>query len=63
MITATTSKDMVCIFPQARLNNTSFTVTSVDRKNSISRHSKSRSGATDIGLTALKLQESDDNST
>jgi hypothetical protein len=33
MIYATTSKDVVSIFPQARLNNASFSAASVDRRN------------------------------
>src|SRR5258708_2312442 len=63
MITATTSKDAACIFPQARLNNASFTVTSVDRKTFDFATLEVSLGATDVGLTTFKLQESDDNST
>jgi hypothetical protein len=63
MIEATTSKDVVSIYPQARLNNASFSVTSVDRKDFDYATLEVTLGATDIGLTAFKLQESDDNST
>jgi hypothetical protein len=63
MIYATTSKDVVSIFPQARLNNSSFTVTSVDRRNFDYATLEVSLGATDVGLTTFKLQESDDNST
>jgi hypothetical protein len=63
MIYETTSKDVVSVFPQARLNNGSFTVTSVDRRDFDYATLEVVLGATDVGLTALKLQESDDNST
>jgi len=63
MIYETTTKDVVSVFPQARLNNGSFTVTSVDRKDFDYATLEVVLGATDVGLTTLQLQESDDNST
>jgi hypothetical protein len=63
MISATTSKDVVSIYPQARLNNASFSVASVDRRDFDYATLEVTLGATDVGLTAFKLQESDDNST
>jgi hypothetical protein len=63
MIYETTSKDVASVFPQARLNNGSFTVASVDRKDFDYATLEVVLGATDVALTTLKLQESDDNST
>lgn len=63
MIEATTSKDVVSIYPQARLNNASFSAASVDRKDFDYATLEVTLGATDIGLTTFKLQEADDNST
>jgi len=63
MIQGTLSKDVVSIYPQARLNNASFSVASVDRKDFDYATLEVTLGATDVGLTAFKLQESDDNST
>jgi hypothetical protein len=59
MIYATTSKDVVSIFPQARLNNASFSAASVDRRNFDYATLEVSLGATDVGLTTFKLQESD----
>jgi hypothetical protein len=61
MITETITKDVVSVFPQARLNNGSFSVTSVDRRGFDYATLEVALGATDVGLTTFKLQESDDN--
>ena len=63
MIQLTQTKDFVSVQPQARINNAAVTCSAIDRKNFDYANIKLILGATDIGLTTCKLQESDDNST
>jgi hypothetical protein len=63
MIYATTSKTINVAPPGALVNDASVTVTAVDRKGFDYALVRVILGSTDIALTALKLQESDDNST
>ncbi|HEX4123740.1 MAG TPA: hypothetical protein VHY37_03375 [Tepidisphaeraceae bacterium] len=63
MIYATTTKDIISVPPQARINNLAVTCTAVDRKGFDYAVAKLFIGANDIGLTVAKLQESDDDST
>jgi hypothetical protein len=63
MIEATITKDVVSVYPQARVNNASFSVTSVDRRDFDYATLEVTLGTTDVGLTTFKLQEADDNST
>ena len=63
MIQLTQTKDVVSAQPQARINNAAVTCTAVDRKNFDYANVKLILGATDVGLTVCKLQESDDNVT
>ena len=63
MIYATTSKTLNVAPPGGSVNNASVTCTAVDRKGFDYAVVRLILGSTDIALTALKLQESDDNST
>jgi hypothetical protein len=63
MIHNTTSKKVQSVWPQARINNAAVTCASVDRHGFDYAVVRLSLGATDVGLTTLKLQESDDNST
>src|SRR5260221_3099074 len=63
MIYATTFKSINVTPPAAAVNNATVNTPSVDRKGFDYVGYKIVLGATDIGLTVLKLQESDDNST
>jgi hypothetical protein len=63
MIEITMSKKVQSVWPQARINNAAVTCASVDRRGFDYAVVRVAIGATDVGITALKLQESDDNST
>jgi len=63
MIDLQQTKKLQLIWPQARINNSAVTVTSVDRKGFNYATIRVALGVTDIGLTTFKLQESDDNTT
>jgi len=63
MIDLQQTKKPQLIWPQARINNSAVTVASVDRKGFNYATIRIAIGATDIGLTTFKLQESDDNTT
>lgn len=63
MIQITQTKDLVSVEPQARINNVAVTCAAVDRKGFDYANVKLLLGATDVGLTVCKLQESDDNVT
>ena len=63
MIYSTATKDVVSLQPAARVNGLAASCASVDRKGFDFANVKLLLGATDVGLTACKLQESDDNST
>jgi hypothetical protein len=63
MIDLQQTKKVQLIWPQARLNNTAITSASVDRKGFNYAAIRVAIGATDIGFTIFKLQESDDNTT
>ncbi|HEY2589825.1 MAG TPA: hypothetical protein VGI81_29040 [Tepidisphaeraceae bacterium] len=63
MIQITQSKKVQLAWPAARANNATVACASVDRSGYEYAVIRVALGATDVGLTALKLQESDDNST
>ena len=63
MIDITSTKKSQSVWPQARLNNAAVTCASIDRRGFDYAVIRLSLGATDIALTTLKLQESDDNST
>jgi len=63
MIQNTISKKVQSVWPQARINNAAVTCASVDRRGFDYAVIRLALGATDVALTTLKLQESDDNST
>jgi hypothetical protein len=63
MIQITDTKKVQSVFPQARMNNAAVTCASVDRRGFDYAVVRVAIGATDVGLTTFKLQESDDNST
>ncbi|HSU68413.1 MAG TPA: hypothetical protein VLJ39_16155, partial [Tepidisphaeraceae bacterium] len=63
MIQITDTKKVQSVFPQARINNAAVTCASVDRRGFDYAVVRVAVGATDVGLTAFKLQESDDNTT
>jgi len=63
MIDLQQTKKIQLIWPQARLNNTAITSASVDRKGFNYAAIRVAIGATDVGFTTFKLQESDDNTT
>jgi len=63
MIEITTTKKVQSVWPQARINNAAVTCASVDRRGFDYAVVRLSLGATDVALTALKLQEADDNST
>jgi hypothetical protein len=63
MIEITTSKKVQSVWPQARINNAAVTCASVDRRGFDYAVVRVALGATDVALTTLKLEESDDNST
>jgi hypothetical protein len=63
MIELTESKKFQSVWPQARINNAAVTCASVDRRGFDYAVVRVAIGATDVGFTTFKLQESDDNST
>lgn len=63
MIQITQSKKVQLTWPGSRANNVTVTSASLDRSGYEYAVIRVMLGATDVGLTALKLQESDDNST
>ena len=63
MIQITDSKKVQSVFPQARINNAAVTCASVDRRGFDYAVVRVAIGATDVGFTTFKLQESDDNTT
>lgn len=63
MIQISQTKDFVSVEPQARINNAAVTCAALDRKGFDYANIKLLLGATDVGLTVCKLQESDDNVT
>lgn len=63
MIEAQKAKYVVAIAPAAILDDTSATATAIDCRGFNYLEIPIQLGATDIAVTALKLQESDDNST
>ena len=63
MIHNTQTKKVQSVWPQARINNSAVTCASIDRKGFDYAVIRVAIGATDIGFTTFKLQESDDNST
>jgi hypothetical protein len=63
MIYSTTSKTLHVAPPGALVNNASVTCSAVDRSGFDYATFRVALGSTDAALTALKLQESDDNST
>jgi hypothetical protein len=63
MIDLQQTKKLQLIWPQARINNSAVTSASVDRRGFNYATLRVAIGATDIGFTTFKLQESDDNST
>jgi len=62
MITASTKKYVAITPPAAIVDAASYTTTSVDTKGFKKCRIVAFIGATDIAMTALKVQESDDNS-
>src|SRR5207237_1830833 len=63
MIQIYQTKKVQSVWPQARINNAAVTCASVDRRGFDYAVVRVAIGATDIGFTTFKLQESDDNST
>jgi hypothetical protein len=63
MIDIQQTKKVQTVWPQARINNAAVTCASVDRKGFDYAAVRVAIGATDIGFTTFKLQESDDNTT
>ena len=63
MIQTTQTKRVQSVWPQARINNAAITCASVDRRAFDYAVVRVAIGATDVGFTTFKLQESDDNST
>ena len=63
MIQVTQTKKVQSVWPQARINNSAVICASVDRRGFDYAVVRVAIGATDIGFTTFKLQESDDNST
>jgi len=63
MIEITATKKVQSVFPQARINNAAVTCTAIDRRGFDYAVVRVAIGATDVGFTTFKLQESDDNST
>jgi hypothetical protein len=63
MIQITQSKKLQLAWPAARANNVTVNCASVDRSGYAYAVIRVAIGVTDAGFTALKLQESDDNST
>lgn len=63
MIDITTTKKVQSVWPQARINNAAVTCATIDRRGFDYAVIRLSLGATDVALTTLKLQESDDNST
>ncbi len=61
MIYSNCIKYVALVEPQARINNTAVTVSSVDRHGFDYANIEAIVGANDIGFTIFKLQESDDN--
>ena len=63
MIDLQQTKKVQLVWPQARINNAAVTVASVDRRGFNYAAIRVAIGATDVGFTTFKLQESDDNAT
>ena len=63
MLEITETKKVQSVWPQARINNAAVTCASVDRRGFDYAVVRVAIGATDVGFTTFKLQESDDNST
>ena len=63
MIQLTQTKKVQSVWPQARINNAAVTAASVDRRGFDYAVVRVAIGATDVGFTTFKLQESDDNAT
>ena len=63
MIEITQSKKVQLAWPAARVNNAAVSCVSVDRSGFDYAVIRVTIGVTDVGFAALKLQESDDNST
>jgi hypothetical protein len=63
MLEISATKKIQSVFPQARINNAAVTCASVDRRGFDYAAVRVAIGATDIGFTTFKLQESDDNTT
>jgi hypothetical protein len=63
MIDLQPTKKVQVVWPQARINNAAVTCASVDRKGFDYAAIRVALGATDVGFTTFKLQESDDNTT
>ncbi|HSZ56650.1 MAG TPA: hypothetical protein VK797_13365 [Tepidisphaeraceae bacterium] len=63
MIDLQQTRKVQIVWPQARLNNAAVTCGSVDRKGFDYAAIRVALGATDVGFTTFKLQESDDNTT
>lgn len=63
MIYETTTKDIVSLEPQARINDSAAVCSAADRRGFDFAVVKLLLGANDVGLTVCKLQESNDNST
>ena len=63
MIQLTQTRKVQSVWPQARINNSAVTCASIDRRGFDYAVVRVTIGATDIGFTTFKLQESDDNST
>jgi hypothetical protein len=63
MIDLQQTKKVQLVWPQARINNAAVVCASVDRKGFDYATIRVAIGATDVGFTTFKLQESDDNTT
>lgn len=63
MIYTADAKTVQSVWPQAAVNNASYTCASTDTLNFCLATLRIHLGATDAALSAMKLQESDDNST
>jgi hypothetical protein len=63
MIEIIATKKLQSVWPQSRINNSALSCASIDRHGFDYAVIRLSLGATDVALTTLKLQESDDNST
>lgn len=63
MIDIQQTKKVQIVWPQARINNAAVVCASVDRRGFDYAAIRVAIGATDVGFTTFKLQESDDNTT